>query len=196
MSSTAAPLPLGPATNAWQFPSQGYHDSSVRLPSQQTLASNCRCHHCRCNPPPPPHPLLLAFDAHMGFRFRCACNVRHTTFHVVPLPSTSPLLLRNERAWLGTKSLILSKDAHRADRGGLPSLLSWLMLSAPASSRSAAIRSLSDSQLGHAALLHLHSPLLSSSFLCALVHAHPLLWLIVVCCRRLSSATDAVKVKE
>ena len=38
-----------------------------------------------------------------------------------------------------------------------------------------------DTQLGHVALLHLHLPLLATSFLCALVPVWPLLWLIVVC---------------
>ena len=51
-------------------------------------------------------------------------------------------------------------------------------------------------QLGHAALLHLHTPLSSTSFLCALVPVRPSLWLIVICRPCLPSAPDAVKVYE
>ena len=42
-----------------------------------------------------------------------------------------------------------------------------------------------DEPTRHATLLHLHPPLSSTSCLCALVPARPLLWLIVVCCRRI-----------
>ena len=38
-----------------------------------------------------------------------------------------------------------------------------------------------DTQLGHAALLHLHPPLSLTSFFCNLVPVCPSLWLIVVC---------------
>jgi hypothetical protein len=51
-----------------------------------------------------------------------------------------------------------------------------------------------NNQLDCAALLHLHPPLLLTSFLCALVSACPSLWLIVVCRRHLALAADAVKV--
>ncbi len=91
---------------------------------------------------PPPCLLLLLFDAPMGFRFRRARNTGKTASCVAPPPSTSPPSLRNKRAWLSTNSLILSKDAHRADHGGLPFLSSGLTSSPLASLQSTSVQSL------------------------------------------------------
>ncbi len=129
-------------TNTWQFPSRGYRDSGVRSPPRQTPASNRRrCHRCRRSPPP--RPLLLLLDAPMGFRFGHARNTGKIASCVAPPPSTSLPSLQNKRAWLSTNSLILSKDAHRVDHGGLPFPSSGSTSLPSASSQSASIQSLS-----------------------------------------------------
>ena len=130
--------PVRAGTNIWQFPLQGYRDSSIQLTSRQTLVSNCRRRCRRCRPLLPP-PLLLMFDAHMGFRFRRVHHTGQTTFFVVPPPQTFPPLLQNKRVWLSTNFLILSKDAHKANREGIQSLLSGLSSLPSASLQSASI---------------------------------------------------------